>query len=93
MCGSEFLIFPHCAVEKEEILSQITTVKLFREINFLVKPLVSRNFRQKSVRHNAQCGKMKNVLSTKNFRQIISLVKPLVSRNFSRKIVRVNFCN
>ena len=58
-------------VEKREILSHR---KIFREINslvisVLVKPLLSRNFCQNSVRgniHDSQCGKMlKNAITQK----------------------------
>ena len=59
--GSEFLVFPHCAVystlhsvEKREILSK----EIFRQINslvtYLVKKLVSSNFCQKCVKKNSR---------------------------------------
>ena len=84
------------------------TEKKFRQINYLVislvKPLLSRNFCEKSVRENS--GNFHTValrseenekftLTKKIFRQInylvISLVKMLLSRNFCQKSVRVNF--
>ena len=90
--GEKFPKFPARSVEISEILSHR---KKFREINslviHLVRPLLSRNFCQKSVRenfrnfHTVQCEKREILSHWKKLRQInylvISLVKPLVSRN------------
>ena len=84
------------------------TEKIFREINSLVKPLISRNFCQKLQCGNYgkllfHCGSStvwkneKFTLTKKISRQIsylvILLLKSIISRNFCQKRVRVNFRN
>ena len=71
--GSEFLVFLHCAVWKNEKFS--LTIEIFRQINslviHLVKTLLSRNFCQNCV----TVWKNEKVSLTKQiFRQINSLV-------------------
>ena len=87
------------SVEKREIDFH---EKIFREINSLVtslgKPLLSRNFCQKStsVRENFRVEKQEILSREKIFREINSLVsrlvKKLLSRIFCQKSVRENFC-
>ena len=83
------------------------TKEKFRQINslviYLVKPLLSRDFRQKCVRvnfrnfHSVVWRNDEFSVTKEIFRQINSLVlylvKPLISRNFCQKYVRENSRN
>ena len=79
------------------------TWKIFRQINSLVKPLLSRNFCQKCMRERipvfnfhtvyTHCGKTRNSLSPNSFFRLINslvtyLVNLLLSRNFWQKCMR-----